>query len=200
MGKHLFRKFSIDNRRIIPYIDLIETTKDDTLKKTILSFAAVMFGSAAYAAEPHYDPDIQCLAQAIYFEIGSDHYTLDQKRNVAWVILNRGESKHYPNTLCGVVKQANRDENGKIKKWQCAFSFYCDGKPDVVPNNELELIAWQEAKDVAELVVNQQITGVQDPTGGADHYHTPAVNPNWVDEDKITADDGAHIFYDLYKG
>lgn len=37
-------------------------------------------------------------------------------------------------------------------------------------------------------------------SGGADHYHTHAVNPNWADKTKITRVIGSHIFYKLADG
>lgn len=164
------------------------------------AIAFTLFGATqAVAGEPHEDPNMQCLSEAIYFEIGSNHYSIDQKRNVAWVILNRAESKYYPNTFCGVVRQANRNPDGSLKRGKCAFSYYCDGKPDVVPDDVLEQQAWREAKEIAELVINESIVGVKDPTNGAEHYHTLTVDPYWKNEEKVTINDEAHIFYDMYK-
>lgn len=37
----------------------------------------------------------------------------------------------------------------------------------------------------------------EDPTFGADHYHTVRVNPSWADASKVTTQIGAHIFYRL---
>jgi len=36
-----------------------------------------------------------------------------------------------------------------------------------------------------------------DPTHGADHYHTEAVDPSWKDPDKETCKISRHIFYKL---
>ena len=61
-----------------------------------------------------------CLALNIYFE--ARNQPTSGQIAVAEVTLNRVASRNYPNTVCGVVKQSNK--NG------CAFSWYCDGKSD----------------------------------------------------------------------
>lgn len=63
--------------------------------------------------------DLQCLAEAIYFEARGEGSRGWQA--VAEVIQNRVESRDYPNTICGVVGQGAHRKNG------CQFSFNCDG-------------------------------------------------------------------------
>tara|TARA_Y100000310_G_scaffold298358_1_gene332239 strand:- start:1156 stop:1656 length:501 start_codon:yes stop_codon:yes gene_type:complete len=36
---------------------------------------------------------------------------------------------------------------------------------------------------------------LEDPTDGADHYHTTAVSPSWMTEKAVTCRIGAHVFY-----
>lgn len=155
---------------------------------SIAAFAALI-GMSVQADES--DPNVKCLAQAIYFEARGE--TREQQLNVAWVIYNRARSKYYPNTLCGVIHQANKNADGSLKRYECAFSYYCDGVSDKPKN----IPKWNDAMAMAQDM--QAVLGIfLDPTKGADHYHTPAVSPNWEDATKVTLRDGAHIFYDIY--
>nr|WP_278422976.1 PLxRFG domain-containing protein [Brucella anthropi]DAM62828.1 MAG TPA: Type I restriction enzyme [Caudoviricetes sp.] len=48
----------------------------------------------------------------------------------------------------------------------------------------------------AEQILRGVLTGeLQDPTGGADHYHADSVNPEWAQEMPQTARIGVHTFY-----
>ena len=138
---------------------------------------------------------IECMALNIYHE--SRNQTLGGRLAVGYVTLNRVESNKYPDTICGVVKQA------KINKWflerhnkkvparnKCQFSWYCDGKSD----QPLESNAWEEAYLLAIHVINMYDV-ISDPTKGSIMYHSTKVNPYWTDAYKyqVTIDD--HIFY-----
>ena len=78
--------------------------------------------------------DAHCLAMNIYHEGRSDN--LAGQYAVADVVLNRVESKRYPNTVCEVVYQARMKPSWKDPdklipiKNKCQFSWYCDGKDD----------------------------------------------------------------------
>ena len=49
---------------------------------------------------------------------------------------------------------------------------------------------------LALIIAKDVVRGVSvDPTGGATHYHTTAVSPDWRDDSKITKQIGTHIFY-----
>lgn len=138
---------------------------------------------------------IECMALNIYHE--SRNQTLGGRLAVGYVTLNRVESNKYPDTICGVVKQA------KINKWflerhnkkvparnKCQFSWYCDGKSD----QPLESNAWEEAYLLAIHVINMYDV-ISDPTKGSIMYHSSKVKPYWTDayEHLVTIDD--HIFY-----
>ena len=138
---------------------------------------------------------IECMALNIYHE--SRNQTLGGRLAVGYVTLNRVESNKYPDTICGVVKQA------KINKWflerhnkkvparnKCQFSWYCDGKSD----QPLESNAWEEAYLLAIHVINMYDV-ISDPTKGSIMYHSTKVKPYWTDAYKyqVTIDD--HIFY-----
>lgn len=123
-----------------------------------------------------------CLALAIYFEARSE--PLLGRFAVAEVIMNRVESPRFPDTVCDVVKQ----DLGP-KKYDCQFSFYCDGKP-LTPT---EPRAWQRAQEVAHDVL--YVEDAPDVTGGALFYHTKNVSPSWSRRMEVTAKYGAHIFF-----
>ena len=138
---------------------------------------------------------IECMALNIYHE--SRNQTLGGRLAVGYVTLNRVNSKKYPNTVCGVVKQARYNKwflakhNKKVpQRNKCSFSWYCDGKSDV----PLESNAWEEAYLLAIHVINMYDV-ISDPTKGSIMYHSTKVKPYWTDAYKyqVTIDD--HIFY-----
>jgi spore germination cell wall hydrolase CwlJ-like protein len=52
--------------------------------------------------------------------------------------------------------------------------------------------AFARALEIATDAVDGKLPDI---TGGATHYHTKAIEPDWADTSKITADIGAHLFY-----
>lgn len=121
-----------------------------------------------------------CLSQAVYFEARSE--TRSGQLAVAEVVQNRVASKHYPNSICGVVFQGSERRTG------CQFSFTCDGSMKRVPKGK----AWDRAQSIAML----SRTGLlPKTTGRATHYHTTEVNPKWTAELQFTQQIGDHKFY-----
>jgi len=127
-----------------------------------------------------------CLAETIYFE--ARNQDLQGQIAVGLVAMNRVKSSKFPNTLCGVTRQAKRDDNGNIIKYKCQFSYYCDGLKEHVAEKE----AWSTAKIVAETVIEQ---GHKDFTDGALYYHTTSIVPYWSSAYHPTLELGDHIFY-----
>ena len=82
---------------------------------------------------------IMCLALNIYFEARSE--PIQGQIAVAEVTLNRVASEKHPDTICGVVKQSNK--NG------CAFSWYCDDNSDKPKEKE----AFKRAKILSEMLI-----------------------------------------------
>ena len=121
-----------------------------------------------------------CLAEAIYFEARSEAKIAQQA--VAEVIMNRVDSRRYPNSVCEVVNQ------GAHKRHRCQFSYNCDGLPETILNAR----AWHRAKEIAKEMVTAEIRPL---TKGATHYHTTSVRPFWSSSLVRTAKYGAHIFY-----
>jgi spore germination cell wall hydrolase CwlJ-like protein len=126
------------------------------------------------------DEEWRCLAEAIYHEARGE--SLEGQIAVAEVILNRRDSGHYPDTVCGVVQQ------GTGEKWMCQFSYFCDGLSDAIRDEE----AWNRVGRVARVMLDG---APRELTGGAQFYHTKAVDPYWADEFYQTAEIGAHLFY-----
>lgn len=71
--------------------------------------------------------------------------TVSQKMNVAWTILNRKNSKKFPNSIESVVFQ--KDWNEKKQKWVYQFSPIVDGRYYSVVITETTLEAWEKVKN-----------------------------------------------------
>lgn len=164
---------------------------------TVSLFSIIAYVGYANATIVEIDAsnELECLALNVYHEARSE--SLAGQYAVADVTLNRVESKRYPSTICGVVKQAVMSEWGVQrglfipKKNMCQFSWYCDGQPDA----PIEQYAWLRAKDVAENILSyRKFRGL---TEGASHYHANYVSPEWSSSRKMTLVGriGDHIFY-----
>ena len=125
--------------------------------------------------------DLTCLAQNIYFEARSE--PLEGKLAVAHVVMNRVASRYFPETVCGVVRDGTDQRLHK-----CQFSWYCDGKRDVVNDQR----AWKESMHLASQVYWGRVT---DNSGGALWYHADYVKPFWRKAFLRGPKIGRHIFY-----
>ncbi|MCA0928635.1 cell wall hydrolase [Ruegeria profundi] len=126
------------------------------------------------------DKHFKCLAEALYFEARGE--SVRGQFAVAEVILNRVESGRFPDSVCGVIKQ------GTGKKYQCQFTYTCDGRKEVIREKK----AYERVAKVARAAID----GIaKELTEGATHYHTTAVRPSWARVYKETARIGVHIFY-----
>ncbi|MGP9788997.1 cell wall hydrolase [Roseinatronobacter sp. NSM] len=128
------------------------------------------------------DEQMQCLATAIYHEARGE--SLKGQFAVAEVVLNRVQSSHFPGSICAVVYQGV--QSGRIGG--CQFSFACDAQPDTMPNRRAADIA----NRIAYVMANGAHRGL---TGGAQYFHTTAVNPTWSARFTQTTQIGAHLFY-----
>ena len=124
--------------------------------------------------------DWACLSEALYFEARGE--TLKGQFAVAEVIMNRVKSTRFPDSVCGVIKQ------GTGRKFQCQFTYNCDGNPDTIR----ERGAYTAVGKVARAVIDGQAPVL---TNGATYYHTTAVSPKWSRVFTKTAAIGVHIFY-----
>ena len=121
-----------------------------------------------------------CLTEALYFEARGE--SLTGQVAVAEVILNRVDSKRYPNSICGVVKQGQQRRNG------CQFSYNCDGKKNIIGNKKvferLGRLAWIMMQGKPRTVTDRAL-----------YYHNTSVSPRWAKKFVRTARIGDHIFY-----
>lgn len=125
---------------------------------------------------------LECLAYNVFHEARGEPQSGQEA--VAWVTLNRVESKRYPGNICDVVKQPKQ------------FSWY-KGSTSLAINwkDPIEVKAWNKAKKIAERVIADFVADKNDPTKGALFYHANYVNPKWAAEDNIVATVGNHVFY-----
>lgn len=155
---------------------------------------------ASYVAAPDFkltedrkafaSQEIYCLGQAIYHESRGEPER--GQWAVASVILNRVESRQYPDTVCGVVFQNAHMPN------RCQFSFACDGRPDDGGyGNRIDRESWVKSHLMARIAYNKYLRGLRHEDGltTAMHFHTTSVQPQWASAYAVVATIGAHIFY-----
>ncbi len=126
------------------------------------------------------DAQWQCLAAAIYHEARGE--PLAGQVAVAEVILNRVDSRNYPNTVCGVTTQGAGGGRG------CQFSYACDGRSDAMASARPR----QRAEKLAAIMLAGRPRTVTD---GATHFHATYVKPGWARKMTRTASIGHHLFY-----
>lgn len=129
---------------------------------------------------PTGDANWACLAEALYFEARGE--TVKGQFAVAEVIMNRVRSSRFPDSLCGVINQ------GTGRKYQCQFTYTCDGHDEVIAEKQ----AYLRVSKIARAAIDGM---GGDLTDGATYYHTTAVSPNWSRTFKRTAQIGVHLFY-----
>lgn len=118
--------------------------------------------------------ELLCMAKVIYDETQGEPHS--GKVAVGAVIMNRVNSKDYPNSVCDVAFQKRGNT--------CQFSGMC--KKDVKKFDETSL----------RIAYNILIKGnYKDPTKGATHFHNETVSPNWSSIYARTVKIGNHIFY-----
>lgn len=171
--------------------EALDTIETDTVARMLASFKPAVkpvslpeieYSRAFLKAQPEATggEQWQCLTEALYFEARGE--AVKGQFAVAEVILNRTASDAFPDTVCGVVNQ------GTGKKYQCQFTYTCDGYAEKVS----EPAAWVQVGKVARLMLDG---APRQLTEGATHYHTNAVNPRWARQFARTAQIGVHYFY-----
>lgn len=155
---------------------------EEFLVAPVAAKGSVQFSRKWIDAQPRATGSAQwrCLAEALYFEARGE--TVKGQFAVAEVILNRVASSRFPSTPCGVINQ------GTGKKFQCQFTYTCDGRAEVIA----EPRAFARVGKVARLILDGKAPKL---TGGATHYHTTAVRPRWSKVYTRTARIGVHLFY-----
>jgi len=173
-----------------------------------LLYGFVNTSNAAYNMPNQIDlnaSELHCMAQNIYFEANNQSKT--GMIAVAQVTMNRVRDSRFPNTVCEVVFEGPIRESWKTRndpeladkdrvfypiKNRCQFSWYCDGKADIIPFPENN-ISWRKAQDVAlEVMAFDRYSGIVE---GATHYHADYVNPDWNKTITLVTKIDNHIFY-----
>ena len=124
--------------------------------------------------------EFACLTEALYFEARGE--TIKGQFAVAEVIRNRVKSSRFPDSYCAVINQ------GTGRKYQCQFTYTCDGRPEVFT----EHAAHARVAKIARATLDGRSPDV---TEGATFYHTTAVRPSWSRKFTNTARFGVHLFY-----
>lgn len=127
---------------------------------------------AATARPAAIDPELRCLASAVYFESRGE--SLAGQLAVAHVVINRAESGRFPKSLCGVVHQKSQ------------FSFVRGGKMPAVRN----AAQWNNAVAIAQIARDGSW---KNHAPGALFFHARYVSPGWR-KTRIAQIDN-HIFY-----
>ena len=153
---------------------------------TLIAIYSPTFAQA-YVDETH------CMALNIYHEAKNQSFV--GQVAVGLVTMNRVRDHRYPNTVCEVVYQGPsrpswKDPNKRIPiKHKCQFSWYCDGKADIITDIE----SYNIALAVAHQVLSKYT--MRDVTDGALFYHAYYVKPRWAKEKIKTVVHEDHIFY-----
>lgn len=122
----------------------------------------------------------ECLSEALYFEARGENAR--GLFAVGEVILNRVDSRAFPNSVCGVINQ------GTGQRFRCQFTYTCDGRAEHIDDQA----AWERVGKVARAMLDGAPRNL---TGGATYYHATWVNPDWARKFERTAAIGVHYFY-----
>lgn len=129
----------------------------------------------ALPADTPLSRDVECLAQAVYFEARGE--PLDGQLAVAQVIVNRTRSPQFPPDYCGVVAQ------------RAQFSFVRNGRIPAAPRDTR---AWQRASAIAR-IAHQDLW--DSPAEDALFFHASSVRPGWARTKLARATIERHVFY-----
>ncbi len=126
------------------------------------------------------DAQLQCLAQAIYFESRGE--PIEGQIAVAEVVLNRVDDPRFPKTVCGVTRQGAGSGRG------CQFSYVCDRNSDTMKS----AVSRERSEKIAKMMLAGRARTV---TSGATYFHTRSSRPDWSRRFTRTAAIGHHLFY-----
>lgn len=150
------------------------------MKQLVLSAAFIATAFAAPVAAESNSASRQCMAENLYHEARGEEAVAIVA--VGKVVMNRVDSKRFPNTVCGVVRQ------GGERRHKCQFSWRCDGRSDKIRDAR----AWKKMLLLADVALSRQYA---DPTNGATFYHATTVSPYWIKDMQRKVQLGRHIFY-----
>ncbi len=155
--------------------------------------ALLLLPSLSFAYGDADESEIVCLAENIYHESRGEG--VSGMFAVGHVTMNRVKSSRFPDSVCGVTKQTKY-----VKSWRtgelvpainrCQFSWYCDGKPEIV---DKQSNAWKNSMSIAAAVF-YRLEG-DDITHGSMWYHAERVTPYWAHTMSKVMQVNKHIFY-----
>lgn len=123
--------------------------------------------------------EVGCLALALYFEARSE--TFEGRMFVADTIINRVESKRFPDTVCDVVMQEKQ------------FSFFnkvYNGEALVMSDSVVDQRAWSRSiKEAYRYFLNKP------DVHNSCHYATHSVSNIWTKKLEPVIRVGAHTWY-----
>lgn len=124
-----------------------------------------------------YKVKVYNLAVSLYFEERSSRTSDECIAAIGYVILNRVHSRHFPDTIQGVIWQPYQ------------FSFTHDLKPEIMHNKVAEKRALQIADKVLKFEIDNKV-------GDATHYLNKTISrATWWKSMKSRGKCGSHWFY-----
>lgn len=153
-----------------------------------MKYFAILFLLICSPVYADAESELNCLIQNMYHEARSE--PAEGQLAVAFVTLNRVVSKRFPNTICGVVYQSNKNPDGTLVLNKCQFSWVCDGISDKMKNKK----AYKQIRQYAIIAFKWYVIG-EDFTRGATYYHATHIMPYWAKHFNKTVQIGNHIFY-----
>lgn len=137
---------------------------------------------------------VDCLAEALFYEARGEGKI--GMFLAGEVIRERVEDRTYEfkalNTYCEVVHQPSRDPS---RPWLCAFSYYCDGLPEVynasIPG---EVASMTMAYEMAERIYHEPSHARLNLTDNALYYTQHEVSQGWMERTQITLVYEGHTF------
>lgn len=149
----------------------------EAIEAAASQIAAVLAPKPIVLSNSEHDREVRCLAEAIYYEARGEPER--GQLAVAEVVANRVNSRAYPNTYCGVVRQRSRNV--------CQFSWACDSKRSAPRGPQ-----WDKAVSISSRVIDGWDPNV---VGNATHFHATFVSPSWSRVLPRVAKIGSHVFY-----
>lgn len=178
-----------DNAQFRPVVTIELTDPVPTNPEIVVeASAAPEFELPQVAVRPaRLTRQVECLAENIYHEARGE--PTEGRYAVAWVTMNRVDSREFPNSVCGVVYQSVRGV--------AQFSWTAQGMPG--PRGA----DWTEAKRIAREVYAQHASGIENPWNDDNvmFYHADYVSEagtRWFRTALVETNQvGQHIFYTL---
>lgn len=145
----------------------------------------IMFLSLRAEASESPERALWCLTEALYHEARGE--PPEGILAVSNVILNRVESKRYPNTVCGVVKQ---------QKVRGIYQFSYNAEKHLL-RKPVNKKVWNKVRNIAKYSLRMQKKGVDNVSGSLYYYNPNLANPRWAKSERLSyvTTIGNHKFY-----